>query len=81
MQLGEAGSYCKTRPLDWLEITQVSATLCQALRLRSKETIEQCLIQMLEFNFSIANKYDINLDNAWNRWVDKAKNKKYTNQQ
>ena len=81
MMLIKACSSCKTDVVDWLQITQVSATLCQALRLRSKETIEQCLIQMLEFNFSIANKYDINLDNAWNRWVDKAKNKEYTNQQ
>lgn len=63
--------------LDWIAVSSLMKDLSSSLRKKDKYTIEKCLIYLVHLNFSIADKYDIDMNIAWNKWNYKANSKVY----
>ena len=61
---------------DWISFSCTLGSF--AHQLSNKEDIHTSLLETIDFVFSIAKKYDINMNDAWERWYKKAYYKQYT---
>ena len=67
----------KTQDIDWLEISCCMTKLSKSLRTSSKEDIKHSLIFLIYQNMILAQEFNINMDEAWNKWSKKAISKIY----
>jgi len=67
----------KSEKIDWLELSSQMTQLSKSLRSSSKDEIKDVLIYMIHKNIIIAKDFNIDMDEAWNKWSKKAISKIY----
>lgn len=65
------------REVSWFEISEKLTILSLSLRNGNRKQIEKYLIDIFLSIGSLCQKFEISMDNCWNKWKRKAINKEY----
>ena len=66
-----------TMTKDSLELSMLLKAMSSAMRTNNKAQVQSHIIELIEYNLTIAKLHDINMKQAWRKWASKARAKTY----
>lgn len=68
---------CNNLNYDWFEIVSEFGKLGNAIKLKNKTVINEKMLALITILLKIADENDIDMNEAWHRWITKALSKHY----